>query len=49
MIDQPRAPKGGVTGPNGEFYKGGAFIATTDRPKGKKSQCQRKQEISPYE
>ena len=29
-----RAKKGGEIGANGEFYKGGAFIATTDRPKG---------------
>lgn len=29
-----QAKKGGEIGANGEFYKGGAFIATTDRPKG---------------
>ncbi len=32
---QRRADVGGEVGPNGEFYKGGQFIATTeDRPKG---------------
>lgn len=30
---QPRAKAGGEEGPNGEWYKGGAFIATTDIPK----------------
>lgn len=30
---QKRAAAGGEIGPNGEFYKGGAFIATTDMPK----------------
>lgn len=30
---QRRARIGGEIGPNGEFYKGGAFIATTDLPK----------------
>lgn len=30
---QKRAAKGGEIGPNGEHYKGGAFIATTDMPK----------------
>lgn len=28
-----RAPKGGVIGPNDEFYKGGAFVASTTMPK----------------
>lgn len=28
-----RAPKGGVIGPNDEFYKGGAFVANTTMPK----------------
>ena len=31
--NQKRAAAGGEIGPNGEFYKGGAFIATTDLPK----------------
>lgn len=30
---QKRAMKGGEFGPNGEWYKGGAFIATKDNPK----------------
>lgn len=30
---QKRAQKGGEIGPNGEHYKGGAFIATTEMPK----------------
>lgn len=30
---QKRARKGGEYGPNGEWYKGGAYIATTDMPK----------------
>ena len=32
-INQARAKKGGQIGANGEFYKGGAFIATTDHQK----------------
>ena len=48
MINQRRAPKGGAVGVNGEFYKGGAFIAMTERPKGKPQRKQRKQEIEPY-
>jgi hypothetical protein len=50
-MTQVRAKRGGEVGPNGEFYKGGAFIATTpDYPKGKakpKGKI-RKQEIAPY-
>jgi len=30
---QPRAKQGGEVGPNGEFYEGGKFIATTDHAK----------------
>ena len=50
MTNQLRAKKGGQIGANGEFYKGGAFIATTDKyskghPKPKK---QGKVEIQPY-
>lgn len=30
---QRRAVAGGEVGPNGEWYAGGTFIATTDRPK----------------
>jgi len=36
MTNQKRAAKGGEIAPNGEFYKGGAFIATTDNYKLKK-------------
>lgn len=32
-VTQQRAKAGGEVGPNGEWYKGGAFIATTDLPK----------------
>lgn len=31
---QKRAAAGGEYGPNGEWYKGGAWIATTEEPKG---------------
>jgi hypothetical protein len=31
---QKRAAAGGEFGPNGEWYKGGAWIATTEEPKG---------------
>jgi hypothetical protein len=31
--DQKRAQAGGEVGPNGEWYPGGAFIATTEMPK----------------
>lgn len=30
-----RAAKGGQVGVNGEFYEGGKFLPSTDRPKGK--------------
>lgn len=33
VTTQKRAASGGEYGPNGEWYKGGAFIATTDLPK----------------
>lgn len=33
VSEQARAKVGGEIGPNGEFYKGGAFIATTELPK----------------
>ncbi len=38
---QKRAAVGGEIGPNGEFYKGGAFIATTDQPKAQKARMLR--------
>lgn len=34
FVGKKRAKVGGEFGANGEWYKGGAFIATTDRPKG---------------
>jgi hypothetical protein len=34
---QSRAKKGGEIAPNGEFYEGGKFIATTDHAKRKKA------------
>lgn len=45
-----RAKKGGEIGANGEFYKGGAFIATTDHPKGQpiKRSKVKKQEVEPF-
>lgn len=46
-----RAKTGGEIGPNGESYKGGAFIATTDKPKGspqKKEKPTGKEQIRPY-
>ena len=45
-----RAKKGGEIGANGEFYEGGKFIATTDRPKteGSKPKGTGKEEIAPY-
>ncbi len=45
-MKQKRATTGGEIGPNGEFYKGGAFIATTEKPKGPiKTHMPRKVEI----
>ena len=45
-----RAKKGGETGQNGEWYDGGKFIATTNRPKGKPAQIKvsRKEQYEPY-
>lgn len=34
VAKQRRAQKGGERGPNGAFYEGGKFMATTDHPKG---------------
>jgi len=49
MTAQKRAEKGGEVGANGEFYKGGAFIANTDHPKGQpKAAKVRKAEIKPW-
>lgn len=38
---QSRARQGGEVGPNGEWYPGGAFIATTEMPKKLKSKLQK--------
>ena len=49
MTNQKRAAKGGEIAPNGEFYKGGAFIATTDKAKGKpQNRGSGRVEIAPY-
>lgn len=49
MQKQKRAKVGGEAGPNGEFYKGGAFIATTQKPKAKPhKKAQFKQQYEPY-
>lgn len=48
-MTQKRAKAGGEIGPNGQEYKGGAFIATTTSPKGQKDKKARtgRQEIAP--
>ena len=54
--DMRRSPKGGVTGINGEYYKGGEFLPNSIHPKGifgkykKKSLgiIGRKREMKPY-
>ena len=45
-----RAKKGGELGANGEWYEGGKFIATTERPKSQAEirKATRKQETAPY-
>lgn len=47
-----RASKGGEVGPNGEWYPGGAFIATTEMPKVPKRKLEQdakgKRNIEPY-
>lgn len=45
-----RASKGGEIGANGEFYKGGQFIAKTDAPKKRsvKRTGTGKQQVEPY-
>jgi len=48
MTTHSRAKKGGEYGANGEWYEGGKFIATTDRPKSAvKIRGSRKIEIEP--
>ncbi len=42
------APRGGMVGVNGDFYKGGQFLPSTERPKGKASSRKpRRIEIEP--
>ncbi len=41
MDEQRRAAAGGEVGANGEWYRGGAFIATTDHPKSAPLQAER--------
>jgi hypothetical protein len=48
MIATNRAKKGGQVGVNGEFYEGGTFLPSTERPKGKPVKKTGKQEIEPY-
>lgn len=44
-----RAKKGGEQGANGEWYEGGKFIATTERPKGSPNPSKpRRFEIEPF-
>lgn len=48
-MNQKRASAGGEIGPNGEHYKAGQFIATTQRPKGiPKKKGSGKRQIEPY-
>jgi hypothetical protein len=48
MAVHRQAQAGGEVGANGEFYAGGQFIATVDRPKGKaKPRKPRKVQIAP--
>jgi hypothetical protein len=48
MIATNRAKKGGQVGINGEFYEGGTFLPSTERPKSKPAKTTGKQEIEPY-
>ena len=46
---RPQAPKGGCIGVNGEFYEGGKFLPSTEKPKRHGSRkLTGKQEIEPY-
>ena len=49
FVGKKRAKVGGEFGANGEWYKGGAFIATTDRPKGTPLKKIKKSGKSEYE
>jgi hypothetical protein len=46
--NQARATRGGQAGVNGEWYEGGKFLPTTEKPKGKKTRGTGRQEIEPY-
>lgn len=49
MATQQRAKIGGEAGVNGEWYEGGKFLPSTEKPKGKPSKRGLgKQEIEPY-
>lgn len=46
---QARAKVGGEVGTNGEFYEGGKFLPTTEKPKGTpRRRGTGKQEVEPY-
>jgi len=47
-MSQKRAKIGGEVGTNGEFYEGGKFLPSTQKPKGKPRRGSGKQEIEPY-
>lgn len=48
-VAQQRAKKGGEVGTNGEWYEGGKFLPTTEKPKGKKAKRgSGKQQVAPY-
>ena len=49
MTTQKRAKVGGEVGVNGDFYEGGKFLPSTEKPKGKPhKRGTGKQEIEPY-
>jgi hypothetical protein len=50
VSNQRRAKSGGETGANGEWYEGGKFIATRDKPKraARSRQATRKVEVEPW-
>jgi hypothetical protein len=49
MTNQKRAKPGGEVGSNGEFYEGGKFLPSTEKPKGKAAKRGGgRQEIEPF-
>lgn len=50
-MNSGRAPRGGQTGINGEFYRGGTFLPTTTQPKRGASErtSSNREEIAPYQ